>query len=259
MKFLIVGDVVGEPGRNVLFKYLEKRGKNYNFIIVNGENSAGGFGINPKIADQMFYFGADVVTLGNHTWDKKEIMPYINENKNLIRPINYVKEAPGNGYTIVEKNGVKVAVINAQAKVFMNPIACPFLAVDEIVPELQKETNIIILDFHGEATSEKLAMGWNLDGKVSVVYGTHTHVQTADERILPNGTAYITDVGMTGGHDGVLGMNRHQSLQRFKDGMPTRYSVCEENVKINGLEVEIDEKTGKALSVNRINMSYDEV
>ena len=141
----------------------------------------------------------------------------------------------------------------------MSPIACPFLALEEIVEEIRKETNIIIIDFHAEATSEKLAMGWNFDRKVSLVYGTHTHVQTADERILPGGTAYITDVGMTGGHDGILGMNRKESIQRFKDGMPTRYSVCEENIRINGLEVEIDEITGKAESIKRISMNYNEV
>ena len=141
----------------------------------------------------------------------------------------------------------------------MPPIACPFLALDEILPEIQNESNIIIVDFHGEATSEKLAMGWNLSGKVSIVYGTHTHVQTADERILPGGTAYITDIGMTGGHDGILGMNRRESIQRFKDGMPTRYSVCEENPKINGIEVDVNDITGKAETINRINLHYDEV
>ncbi len=259
MKFLVIGDIVGEPGRNILFKYLEKRKQDYDFIIVNGENSAGGFGITGKIADQMFARGADVITLGNHSWDKKEIYTYINEEKRMIRPINFVKEAPGKGYTIVEKKGKKIAVINAQAKVFMPPIACPFLALDEIISEILKETNIVILDFHGEATSEKQAMGWNLNGKASLVYGTHTHVQTADERILSGGTAYITDIGMTGGHDGVLGMNKKESLQKFKDGMPSRYSVCDENVKINGIEVEINENTGKAESIKRINMHYNEV
>lgn len=259
MKFLIIGDIVGEPGRNILFKYLKKRKQNYDFIIVNGENSAGGFGITGKIADQIFAHGADVITLGNHSWDRKEIYSYINEEKRMIRPINFVKEAPGRGYTIVEKKGKKVVVINAQAKVFMPPIACPFLAIDEIIPEISKTADIIILDFHGEATSEKLAMGWNLNGKASLVYGTHTHVQTADERVLPGGTAYITDVGMTGGHDGVLGMNKRESLQKFKDGMPSKYSVCEDNIKINGIEVDINENNGKAVSIRRINMHYDEV
>lgn len=259
MKVLVIGDVVGEPGRNILFKFLEKRKQNYDFIIVNGENSAGGFGITIKIAEQMFDRGVDVITLGNHTWDKKEIYEYMNEKKNIIRPINYTKGSPGRGYTIVEKNNVKVAVVNAQGKVFMPPISCPFLELDEAVLEIKKVTDNIIVDFHCEATSEKQAMGWSLCGKVSAVYGTHTHVQTADERILPGGTAYITDVGMTGGHDGILGMNRRESIQKFKDGMPARYSVCEDNPKINGIELEINTNNGKAKSINRINLHYDEV
>lgn len=259
MKFLMIGDIVGEPGRNILFKFLEKRKHNYDFIIVNGENSAAGFGITAKIAEQFFSKGVDVITMGNHTWDKKEIYPYMNETVNIIRPANFTKEAPGRGYTVVEKKGVKIGVVNAQGKVFMAPIGCPFLALDSIISELQKETNIIIVDFHAEATSEKQAMGWNLNGKASVVYGTHTHTQTADERILPGGTAYITDAGMTGGHDGILGMNRKESIRRFKDGMPTRYSVCEENPKINGIEVDINKNTGKAETIKRINLHYDEV
>lgn len=259
MKFLIIGDIVGEPGRNILFKFLGKRKQNYDFIIVNGENSAAGFGITAKIAEQFFAKGVDVITMGNHTWDKKEIYPYMNESKNIIRPLNFAKETPGRGYIISEKNGIKIAVVNVQGKVFMAPIACPFLALENTIPELRKETDIIVVDFHAEATSEKQAMGWNLNGKVSVVYGTHTHTQTADERILPGGTAYITDVGMTGGHDGILGMNKRESIQRFKDGMPTRYSVCEENPKINGIEVEINKNTGKAETIKRINLHYDEV
>lgn len=259
MKFLVIGDVVGRPGRNILFKFLEKRRHNYDFIIVNGENAAGGFGITVKVAEQFFSWGVDVITLGNHTWDKKEIYQYMNDKKNIIRPINFAKGAPGRGYTVLEKNNVKIAIVNAQGKVFMPPIACPFLAMDEIIPKLQKEANVIILDFHGEATSEKQAIGWDLAGKVSFVYGTHTHTQTADERILPGGTAYITDVGMTGGHDGILGMNRRESIQKFKDGMPAKYSVCDDNPKINAIEVEVDEKTGKAQKINRINLHYDEV
>ena len=224
MKFLIIGDIVGRPGRTTLFKYLEKRKQNYDFIIVNGENSAGGFGINVKIAKEMFERGADVITLGNHSWDKREIYSYINEQKNLIRPINYTKEAPGSGYTIVEKNGVKVAVINAQCKVFMPPIACPFLAVEEVLPQIKEQTDIIILDFHGEATSEKQAMGWNLSGKVSAVYGTHTHTQTADERILPGGTGYISDIGMTGSQNGVIGTNLETIINKFLT-LP-KFSAC---------------------------------
>ena len=259
MKFLIIGDIVGEPGRNILMKYLEKHKSEYDFIIVNGENSAGGFGITAKIANKMFSNGVDVITLGNHSWDRRDIYTYINENKTLISPYNFSKNAPGNGFTIVEKNGKKIAVLNLQGKVFMPLIDCPFLAADEIVSQIIETSDVLIVDFHAEATSEKQAMGWNLTGKASVVYGTHTHVQTADEKILPGGTAYISDVGMTGGHDGVLGMNKKESIQKFKDNMPSRWMVCEDNIRINGIEVEVNENTRKALSINRINLSYDEV
>ena len=259
MKFLIIGDVVGEPGRKILLKYLEKHKENYDFIIVNGENSAGGFGITAKIANKMFSSGVDVITLGNHSWDRRDIYSYIDENKNLIRPYNFSKKAPGNGFTVVEKHGKKIAVLNLQGKVYMPLIDCPFLAAEEIVPQILETSDILVVDFHGEATSEKQAMGWNLTGKASVVYGTHTHVQTADERILPGGTAYISDAGMTGGHDGVLGMNKKESIQKFKDGMPSKWMVCEDNIRINGFEVDINENTGKALSISRVNLSYDEV
>jgi metallophosphoesterase (TIGR00282 family) len=253
MKLLIIGDLVGEPGREALAKYLENRRELFDFIIVNGENVAGGFGITPKIANKVFNLGTNVITLGNHTWDRREIYPYLNETENIIRPLNFAPGTPGKGYTIVEKNGKKLAVINLQGKVFMPPIACPFLAVDELLPKIKAQTNNIIVDFHGEATSEKQAMGWNLDGQVSLVYGTHTHTQTADERILHRGTGYITDIGMTGGHDGILGMNKKESIQKFKDGLPARWSVCKENIKINGIIVDIDEY-GKTEKIERLNM-----
>ena len=179
--------------------------------------------------------------------------PYMNESKNIIRPLNFAKETPGRGYIISEKNGIKIAVVNVQGKVFMAPIACPFLALENTIPELRKETDIIIVDFHAEATSEKQAMGWNLDGQVSLVYGTHTHTQTADERILHRGTGYITDIGMTGGHDGILGMNKKESIQKFKDGLPARWSVCKENIKINGIIVDINEY-GRTEKIERLNL-----
>ena len=253
MKLLIIGDLVGEPGREALAKYLENKRELFDFIVVNGENVAGGFGITPKIANKVFNLGIDVVTLGNHSWDRREIYPYLDETEKMIRPLNFAPGTPGKGYTIVEKNGKKLAVINIQGKVFMPPIACPFLAVDELLPEIKKITNNIIVDFHGEATSEKQAMGWNLDGQVSLVYGTHTHTQTADERILHRGTGYITDIGMTGGHDGILGMNKKESIQKFKDGLPARWSVCKENIKINGIIVDINEY-GRTEKIERLNL-----
>ena len=253
MKLLIIGDLVGEPGREALAKSLDNKRELFDFIVVNGENVAGGFGITPKIASKVFNLGVDVVTLGNHTWDRREIYPYLDETEKMIRPLNFAPGTPGKGYTIVEKNGKKLAVINIQGKVFMPPIACPFLAVDELLPEIKKITNNIIVDFHGEATSEKQAMGWNLDGQVSLVYGTHTHTQTADERILHRGTGYITDIGMTGGHDGILGMNKKESIQKFKDGLPARWSVCKENIKINGIIVDINEY-GRTEKIERLNL-----
>ncbi|NYV27258.1 TIGR00282 family metallophosphoesterase [Streptobacillus felis] len=259
MKFAIIGDVVGLPGEDTLFKFLSKRAKNYDFIIVNAENIDRGFGIVPNNAKSMFNYGVDVITLGNHTFDKKEIYDYLNNEERIIRPYNFSKENPGKGYAIIKKNNVKIAVISLQGKVYMNTNHCPFLAVDELIEELKSEVDIIIVDFHAEVTSEKNAMGWNLAGKASLVYGTHTHIQTADERILLNKTGYITDVGMTGGHDGIIGMNKKEIIKKFKDGMPTKYTVCEENKRINGIEVVIDPKNGKTTSITRINLSYEEI
>ncbi|WP_156300297.1 TIGR00282 family metallophosphoesterase [Streptobacillus canis] len=259
MKFLIVGDVVGLPGEDTLFKFLAKRSKNYDVIIVNAENIDKGFGILPNNAKSMFNYGVDVITLGNHTFDKKEIYEYLDKEERIIRPYNFSKETPGKGHTIITKNNIKIAVINLQGKVYMNTNHCPFLAIDELIEELKEKVNIIIVDFHAEVTSEKNAMGWNLAGKASLVYGTHTHIQTADERILLNKTGYITDIGMTGGHDGIIGMNRKEIIKKFKDGMPARFSVCEENKRINGIEVEIDPKNGKTLNITRLNLSYEEI
>ena len=253
MKLLILGDIVGEPGREVLEKYLKKNKDLFDFIIVNGENAAGGFGITPKIANKLFNLGIDVITLGNHAWDRREVYEYLNNTENIIRPYNFANGTPGYGYVIVEKNGQKIAVINLQGKVFMPPIRCPFLDADILMEELKDKADIIIVDFHAEATSEKQAMGWSLDGKATLVYGTHTHTQTADERILSNGTGYITDIGMTGGHDGILGMNKRESIQKFKDGMPARWSVCKDNLKINGIIVETD-KYGKTAKIERLNL-----
>lgn len=259
MKFLMVGDVVGRPGREVLFKFLEKRRKDYDFIIVNGENAASGFGITPKIARSFFEKGVDVITLGNHTYDRKEIFEYLDEEPNIIRPYNYHENNSGHGYVTVNKNGVKVTVVNLQGKIFMQPISCPFLSIDKISQDLKEKSDILIVDFHAEATSEKQAMGWNLAKIASVVFGTHTHTQTADEKILYNHTGYITDIGMTGGADGVLGMNKRESLKRLKEGFSSKYVPCETNLMLHGIESEIDPKTGKCISINRISIGYDNI
>lgn len=258
MKFLMVGDVVGRPGREVLFKYLEKNSKLYDFIIVNGENAASGFGITPKIATQFLAKGVDVITLGNHTYDRKEIYSYLDEEKRIIRPYNYHTSNSGHGYVIVNKKGIKIGVVNLQGKVFMQPISCPFLAIDDLAPKLKRNCDILIVDFHAEATSEKQAMGWNLAGIATVIYGTHTHTQTADEKILLGKTAFITDIGMTGGHGGVLGMNKRESLKRLKTGFSERYVPCEDNLRINGIIVEISDDF-KPIKIERLNVGYDEI
>lgn len=257
MKFVVIGDVVGNVGEDTMNKFLAKRAKNYDFVIVNAENIDKGFGIVPNIAKNMISNGVDVITLGNHSFDKKDIYEYLEKENRIIRPYNFSKNSPGRGYTIIEKNNKKIAVINLQGKVYMNTQHCPFSSIDELLPQIKAD--IIIVDFHAEVTSEKMAMGWNLANKVSLLYGTHTHIQTADERILLNHTAYITDIGMTGGHDGVIGMNKKEIVKKFKDGMPTRFSICETGKRLNGIEVNINEHTGKAISIKRINLAYDEI
>lgn len=259
MKVLIIGDVMGKPGRDAMKEFLDKKKNDYDFVIVNGENAAAGFGITPKIADEFFELGVDVITSGNHIWDKKELYPYLNENRNILRPLNYPKGVPGFGYTIKENGkGDKIAVINIQGRVFMPEVDSPFQRIEEAIEEIKKETKNIIVDFHAEATSEKLAMGWYLDGRVSAVYGTHTHVQTADERILEKGTGFINDVGMTGSHDSIIGMTIETVLPKFLTSLPSRFEVATGNVKVNGIELHID-KEGSCKEINRINVSIEEL
>ena len=259
MKVLIIGDVMGKPGRDAMKEFLDKKKNDYDFVIVNGENAAAGFGITPKIADEFFELGVDVITSGNHIWDKKELYSYLNENKNILRPLNYPKGVPGFGYTIKENGkGDKIAVINIQGRVFMPEVDSPFQRIEEAIEEIKKETKNIIVDFHAEATSEKLAMGWYLDGRVIALYGTHTHVQTADERILEKGTGFINDVGMTGSHDSIIGMTIETVLPKFLTSLPSRFEVATGNVKVNGIELHID-KEGSCKEINRINVSIEEL
>ena len=259
MKVLIIGDVMGKPGRDAMKEFLDKKKNDYDFVIVNGENAAAGFGITPKIADEFFELGVDVITSGNHIWDKKELYPYLDENRNILRPLNYPKGVPGFGYTIKENGkGERIAVINIQGRVFMPEVDSPFQRIEEAIEEIKKETKNIIVDFHAEATSEKLAMGWYLDGRVSAVYGTHTHVQTADERILEKGTGFINDVGMTGSHDSIIGMTIETVLPKFLTSLPSRFEVATGNVKVNGIELHID-KEGSCKEINRINVSIEEL
>lgn len=261
MKVLMVGDVIGKPGRTVVQKFLQKNKDKYDFIVVNGENSAAGFGITSKIAKEFFSWGVDVITSGNHIWDKKEIYQYLQEEHKLLRPLNYPLGVPGSGIvTLITKKGIKVTVINLQGRVFMKEIDCPFAKIDDELLCLDEESKkILIVDFHAEVTSEKVAMGWFLDGRASVVYGTHTHTLTADNRVLEQGTAYITDIGMSGGFDGIIGMKKEKIIEKFQNSLPVRFEICEENIRINGIEVEIDEETGKSITINRIDIGIDEI
>lgn len=257
MKILIVGDIVGRPGRNALNAYLEKYKNKYDFIIVNGENSAAGFGITEKIAEEFLSWGVDVITGGNHSWDKKEIYDYLNNSDSILRPYNYPEGVAGKGYTIKEVNGNKIAVISLQGRVFMNSVDCPFKAIKKILTELKNVTKNIIVDFHAEATSEKIAFAKYISGEVSLVYGTHTHVQTADERIFESGTAYISDIGMTGSQNGVIGIESEVVIKKFLTSLPQKFQVAEGDEYLNGLELDLDEKNGRAKKINRINWSKE--
>lgn len=255
MNILFIGDVVGEPGRRAVKELLPKLKTKYNleFVVANGENAAGGSGITPGLADEILGYGVDVITSGDHIWKKKEILDYIDTSKRLLRPANYPPDVPGYGSTVVEsESGTKVAVINLQGRVFMQAIECPFRAAKTQIDKVKDKARIIIVDMHAEATSEKIALGWYLDGVVSAIAGTHTHVQTADEKILPQGTAFVSDAGMTGPFDSVIGRKKEQILSRFLTQMPTKFEMAEGDIQLHGVIIDIDEKTGKANSIKRV-------
>jgi len=262
VKILFIGDIIGKPGRDLLQKGLRGLVEHHgvDFVIVNAENSAGGFGITKDIGDAILDLGVDVMTSGNHIWDKKEAIEYIAGEPRLLRPANYPAGVPGRGsYVAQSGDGRAVGVINVMGRVFMMSIDDPFAVVLREIEALRAKTKVIIVDFHAEATSEKVAMGWHLDGRVTLVVGTHTHVQTADERILPNGTAYLTDAGMTGPHDSIIGMEREPALARFLTGMPSRFEPATGNPRLNGIVVDADEKTGRAVAVTRISYSAQDL
>jgi len=256
---MFIGDVVGSPGRKMVEQYIPKLKMKYkpNIVIINGENAAGGKGITEKIYRGFIELGAHAVTLGNHAWDNREIFEFIEEAKALVRPANFPEGVPGKGIAYVQVDSIEVAIINLQGRTFLPVTDCPFKKADELIREASQRTPIIFVDFHAEATSEKQAMGWYLDGRVSAVVGTHTHVQTADNRILPKGTAYITDVGMTGPYDGILGVDREAVLKKFLTALPVRFEVTAGRSQLNGVLIEIDERTGKAKSIERILISDD--
>lgn len=260
MNILFVGDVVGSQGREMINEYVPKLKEKYKpqITIINGENAAGGKGITEKIYRGFLEAGAQAVTLGNHTWDNKEIFEFIDQAKNLVRPANFPEGNPGKGITYLKFNTEEIAVISLQGRTFMPSIDCPFKKADELIHEAKKRTSMIFVDFHAEATSEKQAMGWYLDGRVSAVVGTHTHVQTADNRILPEGTAYLTDVGMTGPYDGILGVDREAVLKRFLTNLPVRFEMPKDGSRqLSAVLIEIDNKTGKAKKINRILINDD--
>ncbi len=256
MRLLFIGDVVGKPGRICLQKMLPKliNCHNYDLIVANGENAAGGTGITEKAFHELRETGVDLLTGGNHIWDKKDVFNFIDQEPGLIRPLNFPPETtPGSGYAILERSGVDIAVINLVGRIFMNPVDCPFRTVEKVLTELKSEAKVIIVDMHAEATSEKQAMGWFLSGKVSAVVGTHTHVQTADERILPGNTAYITDVGMAGLYDSILGVDKKGPLQRFLTQLPHKLEISRGREVFNAVDIEINENSGEAVSIRRIN------
>ncbi|MFA5005307.1 MAG: TIGR00282 family metallophosphoesterase [Candidatus Omnitrophota bacterium] len=255
MKILFIGDVVGSPGREAIKKLLPALKKEYSldFVIANAENAAGGSGITSKVAEELFNSGVDLLTSGDHIWKKSEIFELINQEERILRPINYPSGSPGKGSAIFKSaSGKKIGAINVNGRVFMDALECPFKLSLKAAEELAKETKVIIVDIHAEATSEKVALGWYLDGKVSAVLGTHTHIQTADELIMPRGTAYITDVGMTGPYDSVIGRRVEDVLTRFLTSIPVKFQVADSNIQLHGAVVDVDEASGHALSITRI-------
>jgi metallophosphoesterase (TIGR00282 family) len=257
---LFVGDLIGRPGRNAFMKALPALKKKYkpSLILANGENAAGGAGITEEIGKDLFE-SIDVLTSGNHIWDKKEALAYLDKEPRLLRPANYPPQNPGRGAAIVaDSGGRKVAVLSLQGRVFMEAIDCPFRTADTEIEKLRRETPVIIVDLHAEATSEKQALGWYLDGRVSAVIGTHTHVPTADERILPGGTAFITDVGMAGGRNSVIGIQREQAILKFLTARPQRFEPEKGGLFLSAVFIEIDADSGRALSIEREIMTEDE-
>jgi 2',3'-cyclic-nucleotide 2'-phosphodiesterase len=260
MKILFIGDLVGKPGRRAVRELLPHivADQAIDFVIANCENAASGFGVTREIIEELYENHIDVLTSGNHIWDKREVMDYIEEYEALLRPANYPQEVPGHGSIIMpHPSGDYIGVLNLMGRVFMLPLECPFRVAIKEIERLRKKTKIIIVDMHAEATSEKIALGWHLDGLVSAVIGTHTHVQTADERILPGGTAYLTDAGMTGSFDSVIGIKKDLILDRFLTQLPNKFEVAKGDVRLQGVVMNIEEASGKCLSVERLCIKLD--
>lgn len=259
MKVLFIGDIVGKVGRQAVSACLPGlvAAHNIDLVIANGENVAAGFGLTESLVQDLFRMGVHVITTGNHVWDKKDFVGYISKENRVIRPANFAPGVPGYGsilYTLTD--GTKVGVLNLSGRIFMTPVDCPFRSAQSEIETLQKDTKIIIIDFHAEATSEKVAFGYFIDGKVSAVIGTHTHVQTADEKILSGGTAYITDVGMTGPAHSVIGIDVDQIVRRFLTGMPDRFATAQGQAILSAVVIDIDKDSGKATGIERVQLTY---
>jgi 2',3'-cyclic-nucleotide 2'-phosphodiesterase len=262
MRILFVGDIFGKPGRDIAKRAIPAlvQREGIDFVIANVENAAAGFGITGEIAETILGYGVDVMTTGNHVWDKKEVLDYIPRQPKLLRPANFPAGAPGRGSCIGRtRTGEPVGVLNLMGRIFMNPLDDPFAAALREVENLRAQARVVFVDFHAEATSEKVAMGWHLDGRATAVSGTHTHVQTADERILPKGTAYITDAGMTGPHDSIIGVSVEAALGRFMTAMPTKFDPATGGARLNAIIVSADARSGKATAIERLNLSASEV
>jgi metallophosphoesterase (TIGR00282 family) len=262
MRILFIGDIVGRPGRQLIKTGLAAIVSRHeiDFVIANAENSAAGFGITREIGDELLDLGVDVMTSGNHIWDKREALDYIGAEPRLLRPANYPPGAPGNGsYVARSRDGISVGVVNVMGRVFMLNIDDPFAIVLREIEAVRQRARIVFVDFHAEATSEKIAMGWHLDGRATAVIGTHTHVQTADERILPKGTAYLTDVGMTGPHDSIIGVEIQAALGRFLNAMPARFETATANPRLHAVLVTVQEQTGLATDIERLSLGLDDL
>jgi metallophosphoesterase (TIGR00282 family) len=262
VRILFIGDIVGRPGRELVRHGVRALVEHHqvDIVIANAENAAAGFGITREIGDQLLEWGIDVMTSGNHIWDKKEALDYVGVEPRLLRPANFPAGVPGRGsYLARTRENVSIGVINVMGRVFMLSIDDPFAVVLREIEAMRQRARIIFVDFHAEATSEKIAMGWHLDGKVTAVVGTHTHVQTADERILPNGTAYLTDVGMTGPHDSIIGVEISAALGRFLTAMPHKFETATGNPRLNAVLVDADEQTGRATDIERLSYSAEEL
>lgn len=257
MILLFIGDIFASAGRGVVSRHLNDlvSREKIDLVVANAENSAGGFGITPLIAEELLGLGINVLTTGNHVWDKKEIYDYLPRQERLLRPANYAPDLPGSGSVVVKaRNGVECAVLNLQGRVHMAPTDCPFRKADELLAALPEHVKVRFVDFHAEATSEKMAMGWHLDGRVSAVVGTHTHVPTADERILPGGTAFQTDAGMTGPYESIIGVERGPVIRKFQTSLPVRFEAAAGDVQMRGTFIDVDETTGKARAIRRLHL-----